>query len=117
MKADDKHTSPPGVARESGLVSVRFGSVTVQVTQAPESIRKANIIAGQEALQRGKQALVTPGVKLTRQKRVPLYFGCEDRPGWMIRELDGKQTIGRFVGGRFRPEAQSPVRKRSTKAP
>jgi hypothetical protein len=67
-------------------------------------------------LKRGKEALIKPGVKLTRQKGIPLYFGCEDRPGWMVRELDGKKTIGRFANGRFlteKPAAQA--KKRGTK--
>ena len=45
--------------------------------------------------------LITPGIKLPRQKNVPLYFGCEDNPGWMIRELNGKRTIGRFIKDKF----------------
>lgn len=100
MKAGAKNSniSPIG---EFGMVSVSFGSVTVKVHKPTESVRKANIEAGQKALQRGKSALIKPGVKLARQKGVPLYFGCEDRPGWMVRELDGKRTIGRFVGCRF----------------
>ncbi len=34
-------------------------------------------------------------------KMVGLYFGCEAHPGFMIRELGGKKTVGKFIGGHF----------------
>lgn len=85
-------------------VSVSFGAVTVNVAKPSESIRQANIEAGQAALQRGKDAIIKVGVKIPRKRGIPLYFGSEDRPGWMVRELNGKKTVGRFVSGRFRAE-------------
>jgi len=33
--------------------------------------------------------------------------GCGDRPGWMIRELNGEKTVGRFLNGRFVPERKA----------
>jgi len=100
-------------------VSVSFGSVTVKAAKPPERVLRANIKAGQDALRRGKSALLKPGVKLPRKKGIPLYFGCEDRPGWMVRELDGKRTVGRFVSGRFmveKPASSATAKKRSPKA-
>lgn len=91
---------------EPETISVTLGSVTVAVRQPTDSERQANILAGQVALSGLREALANPGVKLVRRKGVPLYFGCPDRPGWMIRELDGKKTMGRFVGDRFVPEKQ-----------
>lgn len=115
MNAGLKKSKLPSSDGEWLPVSVSFGSVTVQVSQPPESVRRANIEAGQAALRRGKSALVKPGVKLIREKGIPLYFGCEDRPGWMVRELDGKTTVGRFMSGRFVAEkAAPPTKKRST---
>lgn len=116
MSAGVKNSNGPVTDSEWVPVSISFGSVTVQVAEPPESVRKANIEAGQAALRRGKSALAKPGVKLARQRGVPLYFGCEDRPGWMIRELDGKKTVGRFVGNRFLAEKTAPLKKPSTKA-
>ncbi len=116
MKTGIKKSNVPPAGGEWIPVSMSFGSVTVRVTQPPESVRRANIEAGQAALKRGKDALLKPGVKLTRQKGIPLYFGCEDRPGWMVRELDGKKTIGRFANGRFLAEkSAAPAKKRGTK--
>lgn len=102
MKSTKKSNIPP--SGEWVPTSVSFGSVTVMVSKPPESVRQANVKAGQAALQRGKTALLKPGVKIAREKGVPLYFGCEDRPGYMVRELDGKRTVGRFAGGRFMAE-------------
>lgn len=116
MKSGIKKSKVPPAGGTRIPVSMSFGSVTVHVTQPPESVRRTNIEAGQAALKRGKDALLKPGVKLIRQKGIPLYFGCEDRPGWMVRELDGKKTIGRFANGRFLPEkAVTPAKKRGTK--
>lgn len=65
-------------------------------------IRKTdNVKASQMALKRAKAALIKPGIKLQREKDVPLYFGCENHPGLMIEELNGKKRIGRFKRGRF----------------
>jgi len=91
----------PSDTEELDPVSITYGAVSIHSIQPPESVRRRNIEAGQAALKRAKKALVTPGVQLPRQKGVPLYFGCEDRPGWMIQELDGKKTIGRFIRGCF----------------
>lgn len=116
MKSTIKKSNVPTSGGEWVPVSVSFGSVTVQVAQPPDHVRRANIEAGQAALRRGKSALVKPGVKLTRQKGIPLYFGCEDRPGWMVRELDGKKTVGRFMSGRFVAEKPATTtKKRGTK--
>lgn len=104
--------SSPSFKPGESQVSVSFGAVTIRTSQPSESARRANIEAGQAALRRGKTALVKAGVKLPRQKGVPLYFGCEDRPGWMVRELNGKRTVGRFVSGRFVAEKHATANKR-----
>ena len=75
-----------------------------EINQPSETARQTNIKAGQAALRRCKTALIKAGIKLPRQKDVPLYFGCEDSPGWMICELNGKRTIGRFIKDKFIPK-------------
>ena len=116
MKATTVGTSPRNTG-DASLRSVSFGSVTVQVSEPPESVRQANIKAGQVALERSKGALQKAGIKIPRQKGVPLYFGCEDKPGWMERELNGQKTLGKFVGGRFRAMKPRPTSvKPSSKA-
>lgn len=103
----------PSAGEKQATVSVSFGSVTVEATPPPEHIRRANIEAGQAALKRAIAVLLKAGIKLPREKGVPLYFGCEDKPGLMIQELDGKRTLGKFVRGHFRAvkETESLARK------
>lgn len=102
MKLVVKQSGLPSPDEPRGCISVSFGAVTVEGTPPPEHVRRANIEAGQAALRRAKRALITPGIKLPRQKGVPLYFGCEDQPGLLIQELDGTKILGKFVRGRFR---------------
>jgi hypothetical protein len=83
-------------------VTITFGSVTVHTKQAPESICRANIKAGQDALRRAKKAIISPGVELPRKMGVPLYYGCDAHPGLIVRELDGRKSLGTFSSGRFR---------------
>jgi len=103
MGPSTKRTNSSKLPGEVGTVSVTFGSVTVEVTPPTEAVKTANIKEGQAALMRARHALLKPGVKLPREKGVPLYFGCEDRPGLMIQELDGRRTVGKFVDGQFCP--------------
>lgn len=97
----------PSTGDETPTVSVAFGSVKIETPSPPEHVRRTNIEAGQAALRRAKSALIRAGIKLPREKGVPLYFGCEDQPGLMIQELDGKRTLGKFVGGCFRAIKQT----------
>lgn len=83
-------------------ISITFGSVTVHTKQAPESIRRANIKAGQDALRRAKKAIILPGVELPRKTGLPLYYGCDAHPGLIVQELDGRKSLGTFSNGRFR---------------
>lgn len=88
------------------IVTVTVGDVTIRAEKPSAEAVQRNIEAGQAALLRAKEALITPGIRLQRKKGVPLYFGCEDSPGLMIRELNGIRTTGKFSGGRFRPVKQ-----------
>ena len=101
MKATAKKSVSLHSDEKMAPVTVSFGSVTVQVMPPTESERQANIAAGQAALRRGLHTLLKPGIKLARKRGVPYYFGIDDRPGWMIQELDGKNSVGRFVDGEF----------------
>jgi len=90
------------IGRAAGVeVTMTFGSVSVTVIRPPTSVIQRNIEDGQAALMRARDALIKPGVKITRAKGKPLYFGSPDRPDVIIREVDGVRTVGKFVGGRF----------------
>ena len=85
-------------------VAVTFGSVTVLTTRPSASQVQKNIVEGQQALQRARKAIVTPGIKLEHKKDVPLYFGCEDDSRSMIREMNGIRERGRWVDDHFEAE-------------
>ena len=102
MKSLVKETSNSKRDDEWTPVSITFGAVTVETMRPPEWILRANIKAGQEALRRAKEAIISPGIVLQREKGVPLYYGCDTDPGLIIQELDGKKSLGTFSGGCFR---------------
>ena len=102
MKPNVTISNAPSTDKVGPTVFVSFGSITIEAPPPPEHVRRANIEAGQAALRRAKSTLIKVGIKLPREKGVPLYFGCENRPGLMIQELDGKRTLGKFVRGCFR---------------
>lgn len=85
------------------MITVTVGDVTIRtVAPLPEEVQR-NIKAGQAALRRAGKALITPGVVIVRKKGVPLYYGSKEDPHLIVRELNGEKTVGKFVGGRFRP--------------
>lgn len=106
------------VRSEGVEATMTFGSVTVKVIRPPAKVVQRNIEDGQAALMRAKGALVKRGVKITRTKGKPLYFGSPERPDVIIREVDGVRTIGKFVSGRFRAlknDPLPPMREKSVK--
>ena len=97
-------------------MTMSFGSVTVKVARPSAAVVRRNIEDGQAALMRARTALAKPGVKISRAKGKPLYFGSADRPDVIIREVDGVRTAGKFVGGRFRALTETPPVKSVEKA-
>ena len=87
---------------EPSQTSVTFGAVTVKVTPPTPDTVQRNIEAGQAALRQAKTALAKSGVKISRPKGQPLYFGSSDHPDLIIREVDGVRTFGTFTSGKFR---------------
>lgn len=104
IKSSLLHEPVPGTAAamEPSQTSVTFGAVTVKVTRPSESMVLRNIEAGQAALRQAKTALVKSGVKISRPKGQPLYFGSSERPDLIIREVNGVRTFGKFSSGKFR---------------
>ena len=112
-QAEGHTTTAPAEGTET---TMSFGSVTVKVIRPSAAVLQRNIEDGQAALMRAKTVLTRPGVKITRAKGKPLYFGSAERPDVIIRELDGVRTSGKFVGGRFRPMAEKTPVKAEVKA-
>lgn len=83
------------------LVSVTFGDVTVLTTLPSTKQVEMRVKEGQQALQRIRDALTQPGIKLNRKKGVPLYYANLNGPEVIIRELDGKRVAGRLINSHF----------------
>ncbi|QDQ28466.1 hypothetical protein FNU76_20055 [Chitinimonas arctica] len=90
--------------REAEGANVRrltFGSVIVEVSALDRAEIQRNVKVGQAALARAKNTIVQAGVDLPEQEGVPLFHADPNRPGKLVRELDGKREIGSFVNGIF----------------
>lgn len=112
IKSSSLHEGASGTAAatEPSQTSVTFGAVTVKVTRPTENTILRNIEAGQSALRQVKTALVKSGVKISRHKGQPLYFGSSERPDLIIREVNGVRTYGKFTSGKFRIAKITPLR-------
>lgn len=96
------------VVTAHGIATASFGSVTVKVVAPSDRVVKKNIEDGQAALARAKPALMSSGVKISRQKGKPIYYGSPDSPDLIIREIDGVRSVGTFSQGRFRVRVSKP---------
>ncbi|MBI4814766.1 MAG: hypothetical protein HY791_00830 [Deltaproteobacteria bacterium] len=62
---------------------------------------KRNIAAGRSALERVKERILKPGVRIRTAKGVPLFHADPKNPGKLVRVLDGRRERGSFVNGEF----------------
>ncbi|MBI2424417.1 MAG: hypothetical protein HYV27_16425 [Candidatus Hydrogenedentes bacterium] len=79
--------------------------MTVKVVPASRAEEKRNVKAGQAALARAKSVIVVPGVTIGAARGVPLFHVDPDRPDRIVRILNEKTDIGRFVNGKFKKSA------------
>lgn len=86
----------------SKKIIIKFGSVTVVADPPTKSEIKRNIKAGQRALARALNAIVTPGVNVNLPSGVPLYRADSEKRGYIIRELNGKRESGVVENGKFK---------------
>lgn len=86
---------------ETGRQRLKFGSVIITALGPTEKEIRRNIKLGQDALARGAMALTRRGVRIKRQKDVPLFSTDPKDPSLLIRKLNGKKTRGRFIDGQF----------------
>lgn len=85
-------------------VGTTFGKVTIYGASRPAgTVRRKNVIAGQDALERAKGALQRSGVNVVVRNGIPLYHVDPNDPSRIIRTLNGKTSSGTFVGGKFKP--------------
>lgn len=81
---------------------VRFGSVVVNAASPKQVELRRNVNTGQAALARATTKIVKAGVSLPAGRSVPLYRADPQDPARLIRQLNGKTSIGVFVGGKFK---------------
>jgi len=87
-----------GLSREAP-----YGRLVVRAAALTKAAEKKNIAEGRSALKRAKAALVRPGVQVKIKDGVPMYHADPNKPGFLVRTLNGETARGRLVGGKFRP--------------
>lgn len=82
---------------------VAFGSVIIEghPGKSTSAVVKHNVEVGRAALARAGKAFVEPGVKLGLARNIPLYHVDLERPGFLIREVDGHRERVKFINGQF----------------
>ena len=95
-----RSSEKPGPVKSSPIT---FGSVTIDVVRATGAERERNIAEGVAALRRGAKALITPGVVLDLPPSAPRYHSDPEVAGRLVRVMNGKETVGTFVNGKFKP--------------
>ena len=88
-------------AKASTVITVRCGSVTVKVAPPSRTEVKRNIMAGQEALFRAKNAFLKPGVSIHPGKDVPFFSVDPSNTSILVRMLNGKRDLGILKNGVF----------------
>jgi hypothetical protein len=81
---------------------VTVDNVTVSIEPPSEDVKRANIIAGQNALARSREAFLKKGIHIEVIKGVPLYRANASEPSFLIRNLDGVEEQGTFENGQFK---------------
>ena len=85
--------------RTRELHKVKFGDVTIWAPRPSEAQIRANVEASTEALRRGLERLIRPGIKMRERKNIPYYHVDPDNSGVFIRRLNGGGGT-RHPGGR-----------------
>jgi hypothetical protein len=91
-------------ATQNGTVTskVRFGTTVVSASSPKQVDLRRNVHTGQAALARVATKIVKAGVSLPTGGSVPLYRADPQDSGRLIRELNGRISMGVFVGGKFK---------------
>jgi len=75
--------------------------VTVEAARPSSAEVKRNVLAGQKALLRAKDAFLAPGVNIHAEKDVPLFSVDPANPTIVVRKLNGKKERGVLKNGVF----------------
>jgi hypothetical protein len=88
--------------RTRGMHKVKFGDVTIWAPKPSEAQVRANAAAGTEALRRGLERLIRPGIKMRERKNIPYYHVDPDNSGVFVRRLNGVAERGILEDGEFK---------------
>ena len=83
-------------------LSVKFGAVSVVVSVPTDDIVKRGVRASAKAVERLSKRLVKPGVSIKREKGIPTYTANPRNPTQVVRRLNGRTQVGKFVNGKFK---------------
>ncbi|HRH21417.1 MAG TPA: hypothetical protein PLE81_12375 [Brevundimonas sp.] len=83
-------------------IVINFGRVEVEAIRADGRVFEANVISGQQVMERAVRKLAEPGVRFQKKRGVASYRADPKNPGLVIRELLGRTESGTFVDGEFR---------------
>ncbi len=83
--------------------TVKFGSVTLTGGRLPPGEVQLKLKQGQRAFAKAASTLTKPGVRLNHADDVPIFHADPKDPRRIIRVLNGKAEVGRFVGAVFKP--------------
>ena len=88
----------------SGKIHTRtltYGTVSAKVAKADGKAVGKSVEIGKVLLRKAGNELMKPGVKLSSKRGVPLYHSDPDKPGLLVRRIDGRTERGVFKGGEF----------------
>jgi hypothetical protein len=91
-----------GTRKGAADLTVRFGSTIVSAASPNKVELRRNVNTGRAALARAATKIVKSGVSLPAAESVPLYRADPRDPARLIRELNGKTSLGVFVAGKFK---------------
>jgi len=97
------HVSVKPASRDTASAKVHFAGVVITHAKLSKSVVKQQLAASGSAMKRLRPALLERGVKLRIAAGVPLYHADPSNPSRVVRKLKGKERIGTFVNGKFKP--------------
>jgi hypothetical protein len=80
---------------------ITFGDITIYAPPPTAETLRKNLEHSAMALKGLVEALLNPGIRMRREKDIPLYYADDNYPGKFVRELNGKKEIGVLEGSTF----------------
>lgn len=98
----NKPKTTGGAVPKTTGTTVRFGWAVVNAPRLSQAQISRNVEAGTKALVRAAPKISQAGIYIEVGSKVPMYRADPKNPTRLIRELNGKTSIGTFVGGKFK---------------